>query len=227
MQRSKVVYDPFITNIQTYISRAIEKSLKSLQCCIPAIVKEVKGRNSVIVSPAVEQTDAQWNSFSWADIALPVITPCGGKSVISLPVAVGDTGWIVAGDLDPSLFMKDPTSPARQNAFDRHKYQYGFFMPDNMGRMSISSTDDGGIVVQNNKSKIVIKENEITIESNDALKINAKSVSITSSGNNIEIDGTNFKNHTHDTKIAAGTTLVDPNTGTTTTQITLTSDGVN
>ena len=220
-------YNPFANNFQSYVDSAIKKAISQFQTCIPAIIKEVKNRNTVIATPAVQQTNAEWASVPWASIKLPVITSCGGKGLISFPVAVGDTGWIIAGDLDPSLFLKDPSTPARQNIFNRHQYQFGFFLPDNMGKLEVSANDDGGIVIQNNKSKIVIKEDEITIESNDALKINAKSVSITSSGNNIEIDGTNFKNHTHDTKIASGTTLVDPNTGATTAQITLTSDGVN
>ena len=70
-------------------------------------------------------------------------------------------------------------------------------MPCKIGDFGISSNDDGGIVIKNGDTKIVVKSNEIDIESSNTLKINANSVSITSSGNDITIDGTNFKNHTH------------------------------
>lgn len=194
---SKTTYDPFADTIEQYVNRAINKAIKSLQTCIPAIVKEVKGRDKVVVSPAVQQTSADWTSFTWSDLTVPVYTPQGRKGLLSFPVAVGDTGWIIAGDLDPTLFYQDTTKPARQGVFDRHSYRYGFFLPAKITEIDVDSEDDGGIVIKNNNSKIVIKENEIKIESDNALQINAKSVSITSEGNNITIDGTNFKNHTH------------------------------
>ena len=195
--KDKMNFNPFATNIQVYINESIKKALKELQTCIPAIVKEVKGRDKVIVSPAVQQTSANWETLQWADILLPVYTPTGGKGIFSLPVSVGDTGWIIAGDLDPSLFFQDPSKPARQNVFDRHNYQYGFFLPCKMKDFGIDSADNGGIVIKNGDTKIVIKENEIEIKSNNTLKINGKNVSITSEGNNITIDGTNWKQHTH------------------------------
>lgn len=225
--KNKLLFNPFATNIQSYIDMVVKKHIKELQTCIPAIVKEVKGRDKVIVSPAVQQTNANWETVRWADILLPVYTPAGGNGIFSLPISAGDTGWIIAGDLDPSLFYQDPSKPARQNVFDRHNYQYGFFLPCKMKDFGIDSADNGGIVIKNGNTKIVIKENEIEIKSNNELKINANSVKITSSGNNVTIDGLNFKNHKHDTKIAAGTSLVNPETGQTTTEITLTSDGVN
>lgn len=194
---TKMQFDPFAENIQVYIDRAIKKAIKEMQTCIPAIVKEVKSREQVVVSPAVQQTSANWETLSWADVVLPVYTPQGGKGLLSFPLSVGDTGWIIAGDLDPSLFLQDPSKPARQNVFDRHNYQYGFFLPAKMKNYGIDQSDDGGIVIKNGDTKIVIKENEINIVSSSALKINAKSVNITSEGNNITIDGTNFKNHKH------------------------------
>lgn len=209
MKYSKISYNPMAEgNIAIYIQEAVKRAIKELQTCIPAIVKKVEGRNKVIVSPAIQKTSPDWESLPWADIVLPVYTPAGnnGNAVLSFPVKAGDVGWIIAGDLDPSLFFQNTTKPARQNTFDRHNYQYGFFMPAKINNLGISSDDDGGIVIKNGDTKIVIKDNEISINSSNALKINANSVNITSSGNNITIDGTNFKQHTH----SAGL-LVAPN----------------
>lgn len=197
MAVSNVGYNPFGNTLPAYINEAIKKAVKELQTCIPAIVKEVKGRNQVVVSPAIQQTSAGWQTLPWADIVLPVYAPQGKEGIISMPVSAGDTGWIIAGDLDPSLYFKNPKSPAKQNVFDRHNYQYGFFIPCKFGDFGIEDTDSGGIVIKNGNTKIVIKENEIDIVSNNELKINANSVSITSSGNSITIDGVNFANHTH------------------------------
>lgn len=198
MKTSNIGYNPFAdNNIVIFVNEMIKKAIAELQTCIPVIVKEVKSREQVVVSPAVQKTSPNWDVLPWADIVLPVYTPQGSKGLMSFPVAVGDTGWVIAGDLDPSLFFQDTTKPARQNVFDRHNYQYGFFLPCKMKNFGIDSADDGGIVIKNGNTKIVVKENEIDIVSANALKINAKSVNITSSGNNIEIDGVNFKNHTH------------------------------
>ena len=59
MMSKKLQFNPFATDIQTYINMSIKKALKELQACIPAIVKEVKSREQVIVSPAVQQTSAE------------------------------------------------------------------------------------------------------------------------------------------------------------------------
>lgn len=220
MKYSSVSYNPIADrNLAIYIQDAIKKAIKDIQTCIPAIVQEVKGRNKVIVSPAVQKTSPSWETLTWADIVLPVYTPTGnaGNAVMSFPVKAGDIGWIIAGDLDPSLYFQDTSRPARQNVFDRHKYQYGFFMPAKINDLGIDDADDGGIVIKNGSTKIVIKENEIEIKSNNTLKINANSANISSSGNitiqstgsggnidiktdgndKVKIDGLNFKSHCH------------------------------
>lgn len=185
-------------NLYGMIGQMIKKALYSFQTCIPAIVKEVgENRGYVVVSPAVEQSNIHQESVPWADIKLPVYTPFSKSVLISCPLAVGDTGWIVAGDLDPSLFLADTTKKAKQGVFTRHEYQFGFFVPCRMGEYELDSGDDG-FIVKYGQTKIMIKDDEVSISSSNPLKINAKSVSIVSDGNNkVTIDGVNFKSHTH------------------------------
>lgn len=217
MKTSKIGYNQLNDTPVSYLHAAIKKAIKEMQTCIPAIVNKVISREQVLVTPAVQQTTADMGTLSWASVVLPVYTPQGGNGIFSMPVSVGDTGWIIAGDLDPSLFFKDPSSPARQNVFDRHNYQYGFFLPCKMKNFGIDSGDDGGIVIKNGDTKIVVKNNEIDIVSSNTLKINASSANITASGNiklestgsggkieiktnqnnKVEIDGLNFKSHCH------------------------------
>lgn len=191
------IYNPFENNVYAMVNSLIERAVKRLQTCIPAIVKEAD-RKYVIAVPAVQQSDSDWNAVDWAEIKLPVYSPLGGGITMSFPLAAGDTGWIIAGDLDPSLFFQNVSSPAKQAFFDRHKYQYGFFLPANLGDFTVSQDDEERWVLTSldGKTKISIGEG-IDIETDKELKIKGNSVSITSSGNNITIDGTDWKTHTH------------------------------
>lgn len=210
----RVIYNQFTNNLPNYINDALRAFSHQFQTCIPAIVKEVKSRDTVVVSPAVQQTASDNSALGWASITTTVLTPFSSGMFLSMPVTVGDTGWLVASDLDTEKF-KETKKPAQQTVFSRHKYRYGFFVPDAINGYTVSEDDSGAVVLStlDGKTKITLKDKEINLVSDDALKINAKSVSITSSGNNVTIDGTNFANHTH----LAGT-LMAPNgavTGTT------------
>lgn len=194
-------FDPFINSLQGYIVALVNKQLHNLQTCIPAIVSKVIDRNTVVVTPAVQQINSKWETVEWADIKLPVHNPFGAGIVVSMPVAVGDTGWIIAGDLDPSLFINtiaDGAKPARQNILNRHAYQFGFFIPDKISGANISAADDGALVVQTSDgdTKISIKDGTITISSKSALNINAETITITG-GQNVTINNTDWATHTH------------------------------
>lgn len=209
------IYRPFLPNDNTLIETMLNDFAKRFQTCIPAIVKEVKSRDTVKVSPAVLQSDSQGNPVEWADITVTVLTPFSGGLIISMPLAVGDTGWLVGCDLDTSQFKKGK-EPSQQQALTRHLYQYGFFVPDAINGYTISDDDAGALVIStlDGSTKIALKDKEIDIKSDNLLKINAKSVNITTgSESNVNIDGIDWKKHIH----SAGE-LVAPNgavTGTT------------
>lgn len=222
-----IVVNPFADSFVEIVQGLIKSELKKLHTCIPAIVKEVVGRGEVVVSPAVQQVNIDWKPVEWADIKLPVHIPSGNAILSSVPLAVGDTGWIIAGDLDPTLFFNDMSRPARQNTFDRHNYQYGFFLPDKIKGFEIAPEDDGGwyIGTADGKTKIVLKDGEVSIVSDSALKITAKTVSIDGSSK-VEINGTDWATHKHDVVAGIGEVTVDPNTGKNIAPITWTSNGV-
>lgn len=192
------IYRPFINNENALIETMLSDFAQRFQTCIPAIVKKVISRDTVEVSPAVLQTDSQGNAVQWANITTTVLTPFSGGIFLSMPLSVGDTGWLVGCDLDTSNFKKEK-KPSQQNSYTRHLYQYGFFVPDAINGYTVSEDDEGAVVLTttNGKTKIALKHNEIDIISDDKLKINAKSITIESKNNNVVIDGINFKEHTH------------------------------
>lgn len=180
-----------ILNDNTLIEMMLSDFAAQFQTCIPAIVKKVISRDTVEVSPAVLPSDEKDKPIGWANITTTVLTPFGGGMFISMPLSVGDTGWLVGADMDTSKF-KEEKKPSQQNIWTRHLYQYGFFVPDAINGYTISDEDNGSMVIASldGNTKIVIDK--------DQLKINAKSITIASEGNNITIDGVNFKNHTHE-----------------------------
>ena len=223
---TRPIYRPFINNENALIETMLSDFAQRFQTCIPAVVKKVISRDTVEVSPAVLQSDSKGNPVEWASITTTVLTPFSGGIFLSMPLEAGDTGWLVASDLDTSIFKKDK-KPSQQNSLTRHLYQYGFFVPDAINGYTVSEDDDGAVVLTttNGKTKIALKHNEINIVSDDKLKINAKSITIDSSNNNVVIDGINFKEHTH-TVPQGQSVQVDTTTGTGATSAPITTSGV-
>lgn len=207
---TKPLYNQFANDTPNYIEGALRAFAHSFQTCIPAIVKEVKSRDTVTVSPAVLQTASDGSALDWADITTTILTPFSGGMFLSMPVTAGDTGWLVGADLDTDKF-KQSKKPEQQTVFNRHKYRFGFFVPDAINGYSVSQDDEGAWVLStlDGTTKITIKDKEINLVSGKDLKINAQNVSITSSGNNVTIDGVNFATHTH----LAGTLTANPSEG--------------
>lgn len=195
--KSSPIFNNFVADQSGVIDQSFRAFSAKFQTCIPAIVKQVISRDTVKVSPAVIQSDINNDPIPWADITTTVLTPYGAGCFISFPLAVGDTGWLIAADLDTSNF-KNAKTPKQQNSFVRHQYQYGFFIPDVINGFSVSESDNGAIVLSSTdgETKISLKPGDITIKSATNLKINAENV-IINGGADVTIDGISFKNHTH------------------------------
>lgn len=223
---ANISYNPYIGSIDGFIIAAIKKYLSQVQTCIPAIVKEVISRDTVVVTPAVQQIDSKWQSVPWAAIKLPVRTPGGNGIFASWPLRAGDTGYIIAGDLDPSLFLNDKSRPQRQNIMNRHQYQFGFFVPDAINGYNVSSDDNGALVISTSdgKTKLVLGSNSLKIKSDSVIIETTDNASVT-------IDGVNWKNHTHTAKWEPQTLTLavntQNNTATNTSEISKTTGGVN
>lgn len=194
---TKPIYNDFTNNLPNYINDALRVFAQKFQTCIPAVVKKVNSRDSVVVSPAVLLTNSDGLPVKWSDITTTVLTPFGSDMFISMPVAVGDTGWLVGADFDTDKF-KDGKKPAQQTVFGTHKYQYGFFVPDAINGYTVSDDDNGGIVIStlDGKTKIVLKDKKIELKTDEDLKINAKNVTITGSSS-VKINNINWLTHTH------------------------------
>lgn len=222
---ANIVFNPFTTDLRGFVLAAVEKYISQIQTCIPAIIKKVEGRDTVIVTPAVQQLDANWDAVNWADIRLPVYTPAGGKFLLSAPLTAGDTGYIIAGDLDPALFQAAPTSPAPQKRLDRHNYQFGYFIPAKIDKLNLSAPDGSFVISsEDEKTQIVLEQDKISIKTSSELRIEAETVIIEGSSN-VTINGTDWATHNH--TVPAGIAVQVSPSGTGATTGTIDTLGVN
>lgn len=223
---ANIVFNPFTTDLRGFILAAVQKYISQMQTCIPAIVKKVESRDTVIVTPAVQQLDADWEAVNWADIRLPVYTPAGGKFLLSAPLTAGDTGYIIAGDLDPALFNEDPKTPAPQKRLDRHNYQFGYFVPAKIGKLNLTAPDGSFVISsEDGKTQIILQQDQVSIKTTSELRIEAQNVIIDGSSN-VTINGTDWATHNH--TVPSGIAVqVTPTTGTGSTTGTIITGGVN
>lgn len=223
---ANIVFDPYNTDLRGFILAAVQKYISQMQTCIPAIVKKVESRDTVIVTPAVQQLDANWQAVNWADIRLPVYTPAGGKFLLSAPLTAGDTGYIIAGDLDPALFNENPKNPAPQKRLDRHNYQFGYFVPAKIGKLNLTAPADAFVIsTEDGTTQISLQDGSISIKTTSQLRIEGQNVIIQGNGN-VNINGKDWATHTH--KVPSGIGVqVSPSTGQGATTAVVNTGGVN
>ena len=207
MNEAPIAFNPFADNsLEGFIRELVKREVKMSQFCIPGRVVQVIDREWVMVKPAINQYNAKWESVEWGEIKLPVHAYGSNGMFMSFHPAIGSTGWIIAGDLDPTLFFRKKDNPQNQNTLDRHKYQFGFFLPDFISSYAKSVPEEydnyfvisGSGTTGDNVIVAINKYGEVTINAKTDLKISGENITINSKDNtNVIIDGVNFKEHTH------------------------------
>lgn len=166
----------------------------SLENCIPATVETYdRETNLASVWPSVLMTLAQTDengenvTVPFAPMTLPVLTLGGGGIVFNVPLNLGDTGWIIGADVDTSEF-KNTRKISNQQTLAIHKYQFGFFIPDQIKGFSVAPSDDGAAVWQtlDGTTKISLKDGKISLYTTAEVDIQAPLVTILG---NVEVNG--------------------------------------
>lgn len=170
----------------------LEEVLKNyslgLENCLPAVVVSYdRAANTVVVTPAIKTVSTDGQSTPRANITLPVHVFGGGGIVISAPLKAGDTGWIIAGDRDITLF-KQSLKVSNPNTYRTHKLAFGFFIPDKIKGFTVSGEDSGAFLIQtlDGSTKISLSDGLINITTGGNLTITAPSCKITG---NVEVEG--------------------------------------
>ena len=137
--------------------------LKLLECAIPCVVQGYDfSTNTVTVLPAVKMALTTGEYMQRSVIKLTAWKFHIGGFQIHYPIKTGDTGWIIAGDYDTNLFKQEKTV-SDPNTYQKHKYQFGFFIPDAINGFNVSQDDKDRLVLQNEAGteKISIGVSEI------------------------------------------------------------------
>lgn len=202
------------TSVSKKISDRIRISKASDEIMLPAIVKTYDpATNNITVSIPIayltsnRNPDGSYITQERADVTTTAWTPSCGGITMFLPYSEGDVGWIEAADRDTDSFKdSDMTQTVVPNTFFLRNFRFGRFIPDLMkgvmkGR-SISESDIGSLVVQNDDGSIKMKINkesgiEIT-SSNVPVQINANViVNGTVTATDFIANNVSYKSHVH------------------------------
>lgn len=176
----------------------LDNASESIKCAIPALVEEYdRTRNIAKIQPAPSIKNPDGTYTKRAAMWLPVWNFGGGGFIINFPLQKGDSGFIIASDVDTSAFWakKEEYNPA---TIGQHKYEFGWFVPDvrSYSEISISPEDDNKLVIQNlnGSTKFTISQNgEISLTANK-LKVSAPLSEFTG---DITVGGISFLSHVH------------------------------
>lgn len=154
--------------------------MQLIEQSIPAIVESYDAStNQITVRPAVNVT-LTTGEFLRRDVIKVTAWIFGaGGFFIRPPYKKGDTGWIIASDNDTSLF-KQGKKIADANTHQRHRYSFGYFIPDKINGFTVASDDNERLVIQNDSGseRISIGASDTKIFSTN-LSIQAGNVNIT------------------------------------------------
>lgn len=135
-------------------------------CAAPAIVEQFdQGTTRATIKPAFMAQKSNGESIE-QDLLfnVPVRFGGGGGFAASLPLAKGDTGWLIFCDRDISIF-KSSRKVSPLNTTRMHAQEDAFFLPDAMQSIFLNASDVGKAVFQtlDGSKKIAISESGIEV----------------------------------------------------------------
>jgi len=163
--------ESMVGNPEAFFSAFEDKVHSSLRVMIPVMVLAYERKtHNLWVQPLIALTDSVGRPITSGALPCTAIRNYSGKYLIDVPIARGDTGWLIAADRDTSKVKEDydannaKLSPRESGNGNSHQYEYGFFIPDkwfgtsgkDANKNTINLTDDD------------IAENRMVIQSGDA-----------------------------------------------------------
>ena len=178
--------------------------MQGLRVALPAVIVSFdRTSNRAVVAPAVTSASSNGETINLPQISnVPVCTAGGGGFAASFPLVQGDTGWLLFCDRDISLFKSSGViSPANTDRL--HNLADAVFLPDVMGRASVSATNAAVWQTYDGSVQIALSTSGVSITGDTAISGNLSvtgSISATgdvSAGGDVTAGGISLKNHVH------------------------------
>ena len=146
-----------------------------IETAMPAVVLSYDRANNIVTCrPAINRITVENESVERAEVDVPCLNLAGGGIGINFPLKVGNTGWIIAADRDTENF-KQTLAVSDPNTFELHRYEHGFFIPDQISGFNIALEDSDALVIQtlDGTTKVAISDGQVSITSKKNVKVNA------------------------------------------------------
>lgn len=158
-----------IGNLSAILDERLREFGLDLENNIPVVVESYdRNENVLIAFPAINVPITDGSYMQRDVIKVSCALMFGGNMIMSFPIKKGDTGWIIGGDRDTSLF-KQNLQITNPNTLRLHKFQFGFFIPDKVKGYTISEEDADAVVIQSldGSTKISAQPGKVKIVATD------------------------------------------------------------
>jgi len=150
-------------------------------CTLGKVEEYDREKHEAVVQPMVKIVGTAGHEVEPAKVKCTVhrFSACG--YVIDMPIQKGDTGWIIAADVDTTESKKSKEVELPLSLI-RNQYRFGYFIPDAFGKRPVNEDDKEGnrlvIASEDYNQRISIGQSDIQVQCG-RLIIDAESIEMT------------------------------------------------
>ena len=169
------------SNLRLFFESFIKENLDDMLPC--KVVAHNRNTNRVDIQPLIMLKATDGSKINRQIIKnIPVFRFGGGGFFISVPIKVGDFGWIKANDRDISLMVQSGGSADIPNTKRLHSFNDGLFFPDTLKDWIINGKNANALVISSldGSTCIAVDNGRVEIDTQDLI-INATNIQFNSS----------------------------------------------
>jgi hypothetical protein len=153
-------FEPQTIPLDEIIRRAIKAQTLSLRVCLPCVVTQVNGNQSVNVQPTLQVRYLDQNQGTNMPQVqnVPVSMPMGAGYSIKLPVAVGDTGYLIFADRSLDVWLAGSGAIVDPQDSRQHDISDGIFVPGLVPFANQTTDNTSDLVITNGQAKIKVQK---------------------------------------------------------------------
>ena len=169
------------SNIRLFFESFVKENLDDMLPC--KVVAHNRVINRVDLQPLIMLKATDGSKINRQIIKnIPVFRFGGGGFFISVPIKVGDFGWIKANDRDISLMIQSGGKADIPNTKRLHSFNDGLFFPDTLKDWVIDGKNANALVISSldGSTCIAVDNGRVEIDTQDLI-INATNIQFNSS----------------------------------------------